>query len=40
MGYVRRLKPRQKEEARALRASKGIRAAIALAKRLGTQQPP
>ncbi len=34
MGYVRRLKPRQKAEVKALRASKGFPAAIRLAKRL------
>jgi hypothetical protein len=34
MGHVRRLKPRQKARVKALRASKGVPAAIRLAKRL------
>jgi hypothetical protein len=34
MGYVRRLKPRQKAEVKALKAAKGFPAAIRLAKRL------
>ena len=34
MGYVRRLKPRQKTRVKALRAAKGVGAAIRLAKRL------
>jgi hypothetical protein len=34
MGYVRRLKPRQKARVKTLRASKGVQAAIRLAKRL------
>ena len=37
MGYLRNLKPRQKAQAKALRESKGIRPAIALARRLGTR---
>jgi len=34
MGYLRSLKPREKARAKALRAKKGVRAAIGLAKRL------
>jgi hypothetical protein len=34
MGFVRKLKPRQKAAVKALRAKKGFRAAITLAKRL------
>ena len=34
IGYLRHLKPRQKAEVRALRAKKGIRAAIARARKL------
>ena len=34
LGYVRQLKPRQRAEMRALRAKKGVRAAIARARRL------
>jgi hypothetical protein len=34
IGYMRHLKPRQKAEVRALRAKKGVRAAIARARRL------
>ena len=34
MGYLRGLKPRQKARVKALRAAKGIRPAIAAAKRL------
>jgi len=34
MGYIRSLKPRQKSRVRAVRESKGIDAAIALAKKL------
>ena len=34
MGYVRQLRPRAKAEVKALRAKKGIRVAIARAKRL------
>jgi len=34
MGYVRRLKPRQKAEVKALKAARGFPAAIRLAKRL------
>jgi hypothetical protein len=37
MGYLRNLKPRQKAQAKALRETKGIRAAIALARKLGTR---
>ena len=36
MGYLRRLKPRQKARVRALRTTKDVRAAITLAKRLGS----
>ncbi|MBZ5640841.1 MAG: hypothetical protein LAO51_19055 [Acidobacteriia bacterium] len=34
MGYLRKLKPRQKAQVKALRAEKGFRAAIAMAMRL------
>ncbi len=34
MGYLRGLKPRQKAQVKALRARKGFRAAIAMAKRM------
>ncbi len=34
MGYLRNLKPRQKAQVKALRARKGLRAAISEAKRL------
>ena len=34
MGYIRQLKPKRKAEVRAIRASKGIKAAIAKAKKL------
>lgn len=34
MGYLRSLKPRQKARVKALRAAKGVRAAISAAKRL------
>ena len=37
MGYIRNLKPRQKARIKALKAAKGFRAAIGLAKRLGRQ---
>jgi hypothetical protein len=40
MGYVRRLKPRQKARVKALRASKGVPAAIRLAKRAGESVDP
>lgn len=36
MGYIRSLKPREKVRVRALRASKGVRAAIGLARKLAT----
>ncbi len=36
MGYIRSLKPRQKSRVRALRESKGIAAAIVLARKLAT----
>ncbi len=36
MGYIRSLKPRQKARVRSLRESKGIEAAIVLAKKLAT----
>jgi len=36
MGYIRSLKPRQKARVRALRESKGVEAAIALARKLAT----
>jgi hypothetical protein len=34
MGYIRNLKPRQKARVKALKAAKGFRAAIGLAKQL------
>ena len=34
LGYIRQLKPKAKSEVRALRAQKGVRAAIARARRL------
>jgi hypothetical protein len=34
LGYVRQLKPRAKAQVRAIRASKGVRAAIAKARKL------
>jgi hypothetical protein len=34
MGFLRHLKPRQKAEVKALRVRRGVRAAIARAKRL------
>jgi len=34
MGYMRNLKPRQKAQVKSIKAAKGIRAAIATAKRL------
>ncbi len=37
MGYLRNLAPRLKPRVKELRAKKGIRAAIALARRLGRQ---
>lgn len=37
MGHLRSLKPRQKARVKALRAAKGIRPAIAFAKRLAKQ---
>ncbi len=37
MGHLRTLKPAQKARVKALRAAKGIRPAIALARRLGSQ---
>jgi hypothetical protein len=37
MGYIRNLKPRQKARVKALKAKKGYRPAIALAKRLAEQ---
>ena len=37
MGYLRNLKPRYKAQAKALRETKGIRAAIVLARKLGKQ---
>jgi hypothetical protein len=36
IGYLRHLKPRAKAEVRALRAKKGVRAAIARARKLAT----
>jgi hypothetical protein len=36
MGYIRSLKPRQKTRVRALRESRGIEAAIVLARKLAT----
>lgn len=38
MGYLRTLKPRQKARVKALRATKGVRAAITLAKDLARKQ--
>jgi hypothetical protein len=35
MGFLRHLKPRQKAEVKALRAKKGVKAAIARARKLG-----
>ena len=35
LGHMRHLRPRQKARVKALRAAKGVRAAVALAKRLG-----
>jgi hypothetical protein len=37
MGYIRNLKPKEKARVRALREAKGIRPAIALARRLATE---
>ena len=37
MGYLRNLKPRQKAQVKAMRAKKGVRAAIAMAKRVGAR---
>jgi len=37
MGYLRGLKPRQKARVKALRVAKGIKPAIAFARRLATQ---
>ncbi len=37
MGYLRNLKPRQKTQVQALRESKGIQPAIALARKLGSR---
>ena len=37
MGYLRALKPRQKARVKALRAAKGVRPAIRLAKKLAGQ---
>jgi hypothetical protein len=37
MGYLRNLKPQQKRRVKDVRTSKGIRPAIALARKLGTQ---
>jgi hypothetical protein len=37
MGYIRSLKPKQKARVRALRETKGIRPAIALARRLASE---
>jgi hypothetical protein len=34
MGYMRQLKPRQKEQAREMRGTKGVKAAISDAKRM------
>jgi hypothetical protein len=36
MGYMRKLKPRQKDQVKAIRAKKGIRAGIAAARKLGS----
>jgi len=35
LGHMRHLRPRQKARVKALRAAKGVRAAVALARRLG-----
>jgi hypothetical protein len=35
MGYLRNLKPKQKAQVKAYRVSKGIRAAIGMARRVG-----
>jgi hypothetical protein len=35
MGYMRKLKPKQKAQVKAVREKKGIRAAIAAAKKMG-----
>ncbi len=37
MGYIRNLKPREKARVKALKRTKGFRAAIRLAKRLAQQ---
>jgi len=37
MGYLRTLKPRQKARVKALRISKGVRPAIAFARRLSNR---
>jgi hypothetical protein len=37
MGYLRTLKSRQKAQVKALRSTKGVRAAISLAKRLARE---
>jgi hypothetical protein len=37
MGYLRSLKPRQKARVKVLRAAKGVRPAIAFAKRLANR---
>jgi hypothetical protein len=37
MGYLRNLRPRQKSQVKALRESRGIQPAIALARRLGSR---
>ncbi len=38
MGYLRNLKPRQKARVKGLRATKGVRAAIAAARRLAPKR--
>ena len=39
MGYLRNLKPRQKARVKALRATKGVRAAILVARKLARTRP-
>jgi hypothetical protein len=39
MGYLRNLKPRQKARVKALRATKGVRAAILVARKLARERP-
>jgi hypothetical protein len=39
MGYLRTLKPRQKARVKTLRATKGVRSAISLARKLARSRP-